>query len=86
MPKLHHRSEEVAAQVSEAIAELGNQVLMKGPSPCAIARIAGYYRHQIVLQAPRAEPLQKLLAAVREEGHLAKNDRIAVDVDPVSLL
>ena len=59
---------------------------MKGPMPCAISRIAGYFRHQIVLGSPRASKLQNILAAVREKGHLAERDRIAVDVDPVSLL
>jgi len=35
-----------------------------------------------------AEParLQRILARVREKGGLAKTERIAVDVDPVSLL
>lgn len=61
-------------------------ILVKGPMPCAINRIAGYYRNQIVLQSPRAELLQKVIGSLREAGHLATSDRIAVDVDPVSLL
>jgi primosomal protein N' (replication factor Y) len=59
---------------------------MKGPMPCAISRIAGYFRNQIVLTSPRPDLLQKVIALVREQGHLATQDRIAVDVDPVSLL
>ena len=59
---------------------------MRGPMPCAINRIAGYWRHQILLQAPQAGPLQAVLAAVRDKGHLARGERVAVDVDPVSLL
>jgi hypothetical protein len=61
-------------------------ILIKGPMPCAINKIAGYYRNQIVLQSPRADLLQKVLLLLRDEGHLATSDRIAVDVDPVSLL
>jgi primosomal protein N' (replication factor Y) len=61
-------------------------IQMKGPMPCAISRIAGYYRNQIVLTSPRPELLQKVIALVREQGHLATADRVAVDVDPVSLL
>jgi hypothetical protein len=38
------------------------------------------------MQSPRAELLQKVLAILREGGHLATSERIAVDVDPVSLL
>ena len=86
LPKLHRRAEELAEQLSHAIASQGGMVIVKGPMPCPINRIAGYFRHQIVLHAARADALQNLLAAVREEGHLAKSDRIAVDVDPVSLL
>ena len=52
----------------------------------AINKIAGYHRNQIVLQSPRADLLQKVLLLLRDEGHLATSDRIAVDVDPVSLL
>ena len=59
---------------------------MKGPMPCAIGRIAGYYRYQIVLTSPRATALQAVLARVRDKGALARSERIAVDVDPVSLL
>ena len=86
LPKLIQHAEELSAQLTAALVAQPGAVIMKGPMPCPINRIAGYYRHQIVLHAPRAEALQTLLAAVREKGHLAKNDRIAVDVDPVSLL
>jgi primosomal protein N' (replication factor Y) (superfamily II helicase) len=86
LDKLHKYTEELALQVAEAIAMQGNHVKMKGPMPCPISRIAGYHRQQIVLNAPRADSLQRLLGAVREEGHLARSERIAVDVDPVSLL
>jgi primosomal protein N' (replication factor Y) len=88
--KLHALSDALASAVSTAIATLGSSmstsIQMKGPMPCPISRIAGYYRNQIVLISPRAEHLQKLLAEVRRMKALAKSDRIAVDVDPTSLL
>ena len=84
--KLHALSETLAAAVTTAITALGSTVQMKGPMPCPISRIAGYYRNQIVLISPRAEQLQKLLAEVRRMKALTKSDRIAVDVDPTSLL
>ena len=76
--KLHKHSEELASALSEAVMKEGDQVRMKGPMPCAISRIAGYYRNQIVLLSPRASRLQTVLATVREQGGLAKSDRIAV--------
>jgi primosomal protein N' (replication factor Y) (superfamily II helicase) len=85
-PRLHKQSEDLAAKLSDAIDAEGGAVKMKGPMPCAISRIAGYFRNQIVMLAPTPGPLQRVLSAVREKGSLAKSDKIAVDVDPVSLL
>jgi len=82
--KLQQTAEELAGEL--AIAATNTNVQVKGPMPCAVGRIAGYFRHQIVLQSPTAVPLQRVLASVRERGLLSKSERIAVDVDPVSLL
>jgi primosomal protein N' (replication factor Y) len=84
--KLHAHGDELASQLSAAIAAVAPGIRMRGPMPCAINRIAGFWRNQIVLQCPTAGPLQKVLAMVRDKGHLARGERIAVDVDPVSLL
>jgi primosomal protein N' (replication factor Y) len=92
--KLHEHGEVLAGELARAIEGSGlgvqgsgeAQVRLRGPMPCAIARIAGYYRSQIVLISARAENLQRVLAAVRQKGSLARSDRIAVDVDPVALL
>ncbi|HWE95850.1 MAG TPA: primosomal protein N' [Tepidisphaeraceae bacterium] len=84
--KLHKHSEELAAKFTQVINTVCPEVKMKGPMPCAISRIAGYHRSQLVMVAASAAPLQKMLATVRQQGGLARNERIAVDVDPVSLL
>jgi primosomal protein N' (replication factor Y) len=84
--KLHKLGEDLAAHLNDALAAERDEVRMKGPMPCAISRIAGYFRNQIVLLSRTPAPLQRVLAAVREKGGLARSDRLAVDVDPVSLL
>ena len=84
--RLHKRSEDLAALLSVAIAGERGAVQMKGPMPCAISRIAGNYRHQVVMLAATPAPLQRVLAAVRDKGGLTKGEKVAVDVDPVSLL
>jgi primosomal protein N' (replication factor Y) len=84
--KLHKLSDELAAAMNTAIVAVGPGIAMKGPMPCPISRIAGYFRNQIVLVSDRAERLQKVLAHARYAKALAKSDRIAVDVDPTSLL
>ena len=79
-------AEVLAAALSQAVADQNGAVTMKGPMPCAVSRISGYFRHQIVLTAKTPAPLQRVLAAVRSQGALNKPERVAVDVDPVSLL
>jgi len=84
--RLFEHSEHLAGAVAEAVAQVGESVTMKGPMPCAINRIAGYYRNQILLISPAALKLQHVLQIVRDAKAFVKNERIAVDVDPVSLL
>ena len=84
--KLVKYSEQLAADLKEAAAPEGSAVAIKGPMPCAINRIAGYFRNQVVLSSAEPQRLQRILARVREKGGLARTERIAVDVDPVSLL
>jgi primosomal protein N' (replication factor Y) len=84
--KLLKYSEELAADIQEAAAPEGDAVQIRGPMPCAINRIAGYFRNQVVMLSADPARLQRILARVREKGGLAKTERIAVDVDPVSLL
>ena len=84
--QLAARSADVAARVLEAVQATGAPVDVKGPMPCAIARIAGFHRSQLVLHAQSPAPLQRVLALVRDRKGFTTNDRIAVDVDPVSLL
>jgi primosomal protein N' (replication factor Y) len=83
--KANRRAEELNAKLLAA-SEIAGNILLRGPMPCPIARLAGYHRVQIVMSSPSGQALQKLLAAAREKGDLARNERVAVDVDPVSLL
>lgn len=84
--KLMRLGETLASQLIRTITQGQLPVQLKGPMPCAIGRIAGYFRQQIILQSPQATAIQRVLSAVREQGRLARSERIAVDVDPVSLL
>jgi primosomal protein N' (replication factor Y) len=86
--KLLGRAETLGAVFFGTAADAGgaDAVQVLGPMPCPISRIAGFFRQQILMRAAGPGPLQKVLARVREAGHLATNVRIAVDVDPVSLL
>jgi primosomal protein N' (replication factor Y) len=84
---LHKHADQLTADLSAAIGTVGpDQVRLKGPMPCPINRIAGYWRDQIVLFSAKPQALQRVLALVRPTGRLTKAERVAVDVDPVALL
>jgi len=84
--QLHKLAQELAEKTAAAIAETKLPVTMRGPMPCAIGRIAGFHRNQIVLQSDRADALQTVLHAIRAAGGFAKAESVAVDVDPVAML
>ncbi|MGD0540978.1 MAG: hypothetical protein ABSB33_05630, partial [Tepidisphaeraceae bacterium] len=84
--ELHKISQDLAEKLKAAGAGAEGGVKMRGPMPCAIGRIAGFERSQILLSCERAELLQKVLHGLRSAGGLAKAEAVAVDVDPVSML
>ncbi|MCG8615086.1 MAG: primosomal protein N', partial [Desulfobacterales bacterium] len=66
--------------------ELATGTLVLGPLAPPIARIGGYYRMQIEITAQDAHTLQHILTTARNHHHIRSDARMAVDVDPVSLL
>ncbi len=59
---------------------------IRGPVPAGIARIENYHRQQILIQAPAAEPIQKLLTHLRRDYLGKVTIHVAVDVDPLNLM
>ncbi|MEE2719014.1 MAG: primosomal protein N', partial [Planctomycetota bacterium] len=83
----HERGEADAARIADQLAGLaGDDTKVRGPAPCPIARIADSFRFQVELVAPSASRLQAILSQARERLLLEPATRIAVDVDPQSLL
>jgi primosomal protein N' (replication factor Y) len=62
------------------------QLRVKGPMPCPISRVAGYFRVSVEMLAPSAMVIQAALTAVRNLGLVKSDEHTAVDVDPVALL
>ncbi len=75
----------IADRLRQAAGQIPH-VHLQGPMECSIARIAGYFRHQVILSSPNPAALQQVLAVLRSDGTIMRGDRIAIDVDPVSLL
>ncbi len=85
LDKLLPRAEQLAAKFATEAASVGG-VTVQGPVPCAVARVSGFHRYQLLLRSTSPGRLQAVLARLRKVGALATADRVAVDVDPVSLL
>ena len=62
------------------------EILMSGPAPCSIARIAGRHRVEIELTAATAGILHGFLAAARSRGIVKPGARMMIDVDPIALM
>jgi primosomal protein N' (replication factor Y) len=63
------------------------EVTVRGPMPAVINRIQQFHRMQIIIQAPKAETIQRLFTNLRASlwrGRPAV--KIAIDIDPVNLL
>ncbi|MGB1125952.1 MAG: replication restart helicase PriA, partial [Phycisphaeraceae bacterium] len=80
------RATELAHNLEHAKAALKLDVHLRGPFPCAIARVADHHRFEVQLLAKSAAPLQQLMTELRNHGKLISDNHTAVDVDPVSLL
>ena len=76
-----------AARIANQLTSIaGEDTRVRGPAPCPIARIADSFRFQVEVVAPSASRLQAVLSEARERLLLEPAARIAVDVDPQSLL
>ena len=80
------RANELASDLDRAKRALKLNVHLRGPFPCAIARVADHHRFEVQLLADSAGPLQRLMTELRNHGKLISDQHTAVDVDPVSLL
>lgn len=70
--------------LASARPEAGAVVL--GPAPCPIERIRARWRWHLLLKAPDAARLTRLVAYVADRAPVRSGTRLIVDRDPVSLL
>ena len=59
-----------------------------GPAPAPLEKLRGRFRHQILIKAPDAQSLSRLLGTARAElgKILPRRVRLSIDVDPTNLL
>ncbi|HNQ22253.1 MAG TPA: primosomal protein N' [Phycisphaerae bacterium] len=92
---LTHARDEQAVRCVEALAEHLRGTIAElaaadtdvlGPSPCPLPRLRGKYRYELLVRAPEAATLHRLLQAARDAGRLRiTGATLMVDVDPVEL-
>jgi len=83
-----HAAKNRAAEIAQLLRSVAdvNMVMITGPAPCSIARIAGRFRFEVVIVATDASNVQSLLRALRQSHGLKSDAEVAVDVDPVSMM
>lgn len=85
--KAKQHADEVAAALRTHAAVISTQgIVVSGPAPCAIARVAKHFRFGIDVNAANATLLRDVLTRVRKSGLLKSDNTTGVDVDPISLM
>jgi primosomal protein N' (replication factor Y) len=74
-------------RIDSVVAGDGLKIVVRGPMPAVISRIQRFHRMQIIIQAPRAEIIQRLFTSLRVRYmRIRPAVKIAIDIDPVNLL
>ncbi|MBA7669879.1 primosomal protein N' [subsurface metagenome] len=63
------------------------EAIVRGPVPAVISRLQRFHRMQIIVQAPKAETMQRLFTGLRARlWRVRPAVKVAIDIDPVNLL
>jgi primosomal protein N' (replication factor Y) len=84
--KLEAACKVMREKIDQIIKRDGLNVVVRGPMPAVISRIQRFHRMQIIIQAPKAETIQKLFTGLRAAGPVRPKVKVAIDIDPVNLL
>jgi primosomal protein N' (replication factor Y) len=73
-------------RIDQTVERDGLKIVVRGPMPAVISRVQRFHRMQIIIQAPRAEIIQRLFTSLRAAGPVRPTVKVAIDIDPVNLL
>jgi primosomal protein N' (replication factor Y) (superfamily II helicase) len=76
-------AEQLRHEIDPLASEHGVQIL--GPAPAPLARLAGAFRHHLLLRAARRKALRPLLLWLAQK-RLPRRLKLVVDVDPQSMM
>ena len=80
------KTRRIAQAVGRKLKEAGTKGLVHGPLPCPIERIKDRFRWHILLLAGKWSTLRDMIEAARPAMTKGGRVRVAIDVDPVSML
>jgi len=79
---------EIASRLNTMVEKFGfgEYLTILGPSPCVLEKINGYYRFQIVIKNKLGAKGHDFVSHFIDKIKVAKDIRLAVDVDPLDIL
>ena len=84
--KVQSDAENAAASAADILKQADSSINILGPAECAISRISGNYRVQLLLKNEKIAPVQNLCRFFIDNYKPARNVYLEIDVDPVALL
>ncbi len=84
--KLETACKMMRERIDSVVARDGLRIVVRGPMPAVISRVQRFHRMQIIIQAPRAEIIQRLFTSLRAAGPVRPTVKVPIDIDPVNLL
>ena len=84
--KLETACKMMRERIDSIVTRDGLKIVIRGPMPAVISRVQRFHRMQIIIQAPRAEIIQRLFTSLRAAGPVRPKVKVAIDIDPINLL
>ena len=88
LDKLDSEANRLFSQLRQIKGRQGQKNLdLLGPVPAPLSQLKGRYRYRILIRAPRQDQIRRLLEPLLSSIEAPKSGiRIAIDIDPVSML
>jgi len=84
--KLEAAANAMRLRIGDVVQRHRLHVKVRGPMPAVISRIERFHRIQIIVQAPDPGTMRRLFSTLRAQPPIRPAVKIAVDIDPTSVL
>ncbi len=76
----------IVKKMNDMRPNIAEEVRILGPAPPPIGKLRGLYRFHIMLAAPDAAPLNRLLSRIHSELKPPDGIQYVIDIDPIDML